>query len=228
MEHIYFYFKMFFDWNSSHRGAHFTEDSQSKLAPSLAGTLRAKDNLLKRKSLFQFESSENTNTHMDNNMRWSELCNVFLVAWAFKNTQLFACNANISSSKDAEWYHLNKHVGMNINLGSLGIIHTLTRCTDKPKENHIHDCWHSLIFFYKCECIFIFIFKTLAVFKVIVNQKRESSVPCMLHQATGCSLWTIPTPKGALQCHQICSAAKKRIYILVNLLPLMLFDPHQP
>lgn len=165
---------------------------------------------------------------MDNNTRWSELCNVFLVVWAFKNTQLFACNANVNSSKEPEWYHLNKQDGMNINLGSLGIIHTLTRCTDKPKENHIHDCWHSLIFFYKYECICIFIVKTLAVFKVIVIQKRESSVPCMLHQATGCSLWTIPTPKGALQCHQICSAAKKRFYIWVNLLPLMLFDPHQP
>lgn len=145
-----------------------------------------------------------------------------------EHTQLFACNANVNSSKEPEWYHLNKQDGMNINLKSLGVIHTLTRCTDKPKENHIHDCLHSLIFFYKCECICIFIFKILAVFKVIVNQKRESSVPYMLHQATGCSLWTTPTPKGALQCHQICSAAKKRFYIWVNLLPWMLFDPHQP
>lgn len=37
--------KVFLDRDSSHWGAHFTEDAQSKLASRLAGTLRTKDNL---------------------------------------------------------------------------------------------------------------------------------------------------------------------------------------
>lgn len=37
--------KVFLHGDSSHRGAHFTEDAQSKLASQLAVTLRTEDDL---------------------------------------------------------------------------------------------------------------------------------------------------------------------------------------
>lgn len=37
--------KVFLDGDSSHRGAHFTEDAQSELPSRLADNLRAKDDL---------------------------------------------------------------------------------------------------------------------------------------------------------------------------------------